>query len=107
MLDLLDWNLLVDSHLHVWGDGTPPYPYAAGKEPPERLRESSSAERLIGEMDNAGIGGALIVQVCDTFGVHSIELSKVQQPGNNRAPGTDEQTGLLGMFCIHPGGSDR
>lgn len=104
---MLDSNLPLDSHLHVWGDGTAPYPYAAGKEPPERLRESSSAERLIGEMDNAGIGGALIVQVCDTFGVHSIEHSKVQQPGNNRTPGTDGQTGFLGMFCIHRDDPDR
>lgn len=53
-----------DSHLHVWGDGEPPFTYASGQEPPERLRASSSPETLIGEMDKAGVGGALIVQVC-------------------------------------------
>ncbi|CAM9893056.1 unnamed protein product [Laminaria digitata] len=53
----------VDSHLHVWGDGRAPFPYAEGQEPPERLRESSNPEVLCREMDKAGVGGALIVQV--------------------------------------------
>lgn len=52
-----------DSHLHVWGDGKGSFPYAEGQEPPERLRASSSPEVLIQEMDEAGVGGALIVQV--------------------------------------------
>lgn len=54
---------MVDSHLHVWGNGKTPFPYADGQEPPDRLRESSDPETLLEEMDKAGVGGALIVQV--------------------------------------------
>lgn len=50
----------------MWGDGKAPFPYAEGQEPPERLRESSSPEVLFREMDKAGVGGALIVQVSNT-----------------------------------------
>lgn len=61
--------LASDSHLHIWGEGKPPFPYASGQEPPERLRESCGPETLIQEMDDAGIGGALIVQVSYSLGV--------------------------------------
>ena len=54
---------MLDSHLHVWGDGKGSFPYASGQEPPERLRDSSGPDTLLQEMDKAGVGGALIVQV--------------------------------------------
>jgi len=55
---------ILDSHLHVWGDGKGAFPYASGQEPPDRLRDSSGPDTLLQEMDKAGVGGALIVQVC-------------------------------------------
>lgn len=58
---------LPDSHLHVWSDGKPPFPYAEGQEPPERLQSSSGPSVLLREMDTAGVGGALIVQVTFAF----------------------------------------
>lgn len=59
----LSHSFVADSHLHVWGDGSAPFPYAEGQEPPQRLRQSGTPETLLAEMDNAGVGGALIVQV--------------------------------------------
>jgi hypothetical protein len=29
----------IDSHLHVWSDGQPPYVYAVGHAPPEQLKD--------------------------------------------------------------------
>lgn len=63
---------LEDSHLHVWGDGKGSFPYAEGQEPPDRLRASSSPDVLIQEMDKAGVGGALIVQVSSITEAHII-----------------------------------
>lgn len=54
---------VADSHLHVWGDGKDPFSYAEGQDPPGRLQQSSGPETLLVEMDKAGVGGALIVQV--------------------------------------------
>jgi len=60
---LLSIMCAADSHLHVWGDGKDPFSYAEGQDPPERLQQSSGPETLLVEMDKAGVGGALIVQV--------------------------------------------
>lgn len=60
------FRCLADSHLHVWGDGKAPFPYAEGQDPPERLRSTSGPERLLEEMATAGVDGALIVQVLHT-----------------------------------------
>jgi len=53
---------VIDSHLHVWSDGKDPFPYAPGCEPPEELRKEATVEKLLHEMDAAGVSGALIVQ---------------------------------------------
>lgn len=47
----------------MWGDGKDPFPYAEGQAPPERLQLTSSPSVLLQEMDKAGVGGALVVQV--------------------------------------------
>ena len=52
--------LRIDSHLHVWSDGEPPYPWEVP--PPEELRASARAEVLVESARRAGISGALIVQ---------------------------------------------
>ncbi|CAM9162126.1 unnamed protein product [Pylaiella littoralis] len=75
-------RFMIDSHLHVWGDGKGSFPYAEGQEPPERLRASSSPEVLIQEMDEAGVGGALIVQPINYKFDHSYVLDAVSKwPG--------------------------
>jgi hypothetical protein len=45
----------IDSHLHVWSSGEPPFPFAEGKEPPASLRHCSSAGDLLDSMAAAGI----------------------------------------------------
>lgn len=73
---------LSDSHLHVWGDGEAPFPYAEGQEPAERLRGSSNPGALIAEMDQAGVGGALIVQPINYKFDHSYVLHAItSNPG--------------------------
>eukprot|EP00953_Heterococcus_sp_UTEX-ZZ885_P022769 12580-Heterococcus_DN1.PRE.1 len=52
----------IDSHLHVWSNGEPPFPFADGKDPPASLRHCSRAEDLLDSMATAGVAGALIVQ---------------------------------------------
>ncbi|CAM9124319.1 unnamed protein product [Ectocarpus sp. 4 AP-2014] len=75
-------RFMIDSHLHIWGEGKPPFPYASGQEPPERLRESCGPETLIQEMDDAGIGGALIVQPINYKFDHSYVLDAMSKwPG--------------------------
>lgn len=67
-----------DSHLHVWGDGKDPFPYAEGQAPPERLQLTSSSSVLLQEMDNAGVGGALIVQVECMTSLHLLRGTLLQ-----------------------------
>ncbi|CAN0399553.1 unnamed protein product, partial [Ectocarpus sp. 13 AM-2016] len=77
--------LASDSHLHIWGEGKPPFPYASGQEPPERLRKSCGPETLVQEMDDAGIGGALIVQPINYKFDHSYVLDAMSKwPGKVR-----------------------
>mmetsp|Transcript_11327 Transcript_11327/g.16709 ORF Transcript_11327/g.16709 Transcript_11327/m.16709 type:complete len:370 (-) Transcript_11327:34-1143(-) len=55
---------IIDSHLHVWGNGKEPFAFAAGQDPPNSLKETSSAESLLEQMGAAPfpVSGALIVQ---------------------------------------------
>ncbi|CAM9295878.1 unnamed protein product [Ascophyllum nodosum] len=71
-------RFIVDSHLHVWGDGKAPFPYAEGQEPPERLQQSSGPDTLLVEMDKAGVGGALIVQPINYKFDHSFVLNTIK-----------------------------
>eukprot|EP00953_Heterococcus_sp_UTEX-ZZ885_P022774 12582-Heterococcus_DN1.PRE.2 len=61
----------IDSHLHVWSNGEPPFPFADGKDPPASLRHCSRAEDLLDSMATAGVAGALIVQPINHLYDHS------------------------------------
>lgn len=55
---------LIDSHLHVWTDGSAQsgYTYASGYEAPPGLHDAGSADKLLSLMDKSGVEKALIVQ---------------------------------------------
>jgi len=86
---------LYDSHLHVWSDGAPPFPYAAGNEPPEELRKEATVEKLLAEMDEAGVQGCLVVQPIN----HKFDHSYVS------ACLSKHPTRLKGMCLLDPTGS--
>lgn len=50
----------VDSHLHVWSDGKPPFPFQKQEPPADIL--NSQAELLTEHQKMSNVGGALIVQ---------------------------------------------
>lgn len=85
-------HFVIDSHLHVWGDGKDPFPYAEGQAPPERLQLSSSPSVLLREMDNAGVAGALIVQPINYKFDHSYVLDAIGNCGGR----------LKGMCLANP-----
>jgi predicted TIM-barrel fold metal-dependent hydrolase len=70
---------IVDTHLHVWSDGAPPFPYSDGQDPPEALRDSQP-EQLMGEMAAAGVDGALIVQPINHKFDHAFVTSIISDP---------------------------
>ena len=53
-------DVVVDTHVHIWSDDLVTYPMARGWERPPDHR--ASAERLIEEMDRAGVAAAVLVQ---------------------------------------------
>mmetsp|Transcript_30875 Transcript_30875/g.72134 ORF Transcript_30875/g.72134 Transcript_30875/m.72134 type:complete len:347 (+) Transcript_30875:99-1139(+) len=88
-------SAIYDSHLHVWSDGSPPFPYATGNEPPEDLRKEATVEKLLGEMDKAGVKGCLIVQPINHKFDHSYVSSCLSKYPNR----------LKGMCLLDPSGS--
>ena len=57
---------VIDSHLHVWAtadESSSDFPYAGDDQtPPSQLQNEASPEKLLEQMNNAGVDGALIVQ---------------------------------------------
>ena len=54
---------MIDSHVHLWGTGDAPFPYAAGAPlPPAGMEASSDTTALQRQLDRAGVAGALVVQ---------------------------------------------
>lgn len=53
---------IIDSHLHVWSDGSEPFPWEEGLAPAEYLAHEATAEKLVQQMGFATMTGALIVQ---------------------------------------------
>ncbi len=51
---------VIDSAVHVWSNGQPPYPWAVA--PPEELTTTATYEALTASTQAAGVAGALIVQ---------------------------------------------
>ena len=51
---------VIDSAVHVWSDGQPPYPWAV--EPPKELYKAATYDALESSARAAGVSGALIVQ---------------------------------------------
>jgi len=51
---------VIDSHLHIWSDGTAPFPWAVP--PPPLLEKTATAEAMLEGARAAGVTGALIVQ---------------------------------------------
>lgn len=53
----------IDAHVHLWGTGDAPFPYAAGAPlPPAGMEASSDITALQRQLDGAGVLGALVVQ---------------------------------------------
>ena len=51
---------VIDSAVHVWSNGQPPYPWAVA--PPEELTSAATYEALAASAKASGVAGALIVQ---------------------------------------------
>jgi L-fuconolactonase len=52
---------IIDSKVHIWAENTPERPWAPNMEGRAHLPEPLSAERLLGMMDEAGVGAAILV----------------------------------------------
>ena len=75
-------KLVIDSHLHIWANSVEAsrgFPFADGQDPPESLAESASASRLLQQMQDGGIDGALIVQPINHKFDHSYILSAIKE----------------------------
>ena len=56
---------VIDSHLHVWAtadESKSNFPYSEDQTPQSQLQNEASPEKLLEQMDKAGVDGALIVQ---------------------------------------------
>ena len=74
---------VIDSHVHVWGDGIAPFPYKNA--PPIDLQgEASSPKQLLRLMDTAGVHGAVIIQPINYQYDHSYLLDLMKNPQYNR-----------------------
>ena len=73
---------VIDSHVHVWGDGTAPFPYLNAP-PPELQGEASSPKQLLRLMDSSGIQGAVIIQPINYLYDHSYLLDLMKNPQYN------------------------
>ena len=51
---------VIDSAIHLWSTGAPPYPWAAP--PPADLQKAATAEAYLASARAAGVTGALVVQ---------------------------------------------
>jgi len=60
---------VIDSAVHVWSNGQPPYPWAVA--PPEELTATATYEALTASTQAAGVAGALIVQPANHMFDHS------------------------------------
>ena len=60
---------VIDSAVHVWSDGAPPYPWANA--PPKALASAATPEALMTAARGAGVTGALIVQPANHMYDHS------------------------------------
>ncbi len=74
-------KLVIDSHLHVWASSqeTKSFPYAEGQDPPESLKDSASISRLLEQMQENGVDGALIVQPINHKFDHSYVIAAMKQ----------------------------
>ena len=63
-------DAMIDAAVHVWGNGSSPFPYAPGVDT-GILRHNASASQLVALMDEAGVAAALIVQPIDYRFDHS------------------------------------
>ena len=68
----------IDSHLHVWGDGSAPFPYLKDP-PPSALIPTGSPDNLVKQMDEAGVEGALIVQPINYLYDHSFVKAAMEK----------------------------
>ena len=53
---------IVDAHVHVWGDGSPPHPYIKLPPPPTELVVEGSPARLLSLMDASSVDYAVVIQ---------------------------------------------
>ena len=60
---------VIDSAVHVWSNGQPPYPWAVA--PPEELMTTATYQALEASTRAAGVAGALIVQPASHMFDHS------------------------------------
>ena len=90
-------RLPIDSHLHVWSDGLPPFTFEQ-QEPPTDLQHCQ-VEHLIVQQREAGVGGALIVQPINHGYDHSYVVSVMQRFKNMKGmclmnPALDKASGM-------------
>ena len=67
---------IIDSHLHVWSDGSEPYPWVAA--PPPLLAKTATAEAMLEGAKGTGVDGALIVQPANHKFDHSYVVSALR-----------------------------
>jgi len=68
---------VVDAHVHVWGDGSPPYPYVMPA-PPAELVAAGSPAQLISLMDASHVDHAVVIQPIQYLYDHQYLLNVMQ-----------------------------
>jgi len=82
---------VIDSAIHLWSTGAPPYPWAAA--PPANLASAATAEAYIAKARAAGVSGALVVQPANHMYDHSYVTNALKEhPGFFRAMGLANPT---------------
>lgn len=88
---------VIDAHLHVWANANEAvhgFPYS--QSPPPALQNEASADKLLQQMDENGVAGALIVQPINHKFDHSYVLRAIKE----------HPTKLKGMYLHDPSDSD-
>jgi predicted TIM-barrel fold metal-dependent hydrolase len=71
---------IIDTAVHVWSDGEPPYPWEVA--PPEELQKAATHDALAHSARAAGIAGALIVQPANHKFDHSYTTAALRAHPN-------------------------
>jgi len=71
---------IIDSHVHIWGDGNGEYPFASSAPlPPSGMTTTSNVDALLSQMEHTGVRGALVIQPIHYIYDHSYVLQAISR----------------------------